>query len=117
MLQFYAPPNFNLQAIVKAGYSDRLEGARAAVGQYGTFDFQRVRDSAGNTAFYSGYTPVANIAVGAYLYGAGVSRGGADLISNTYAFFNSSNGATAQQAVYRNLGWDLAAAGWSPSCK
>jgi RHS repeat-associated protein len=117
MLQFYAPPNFNLQAIVNAGRSNGLRGAGAAVGQYGTFDFQRARDSAGNTLFYSGYTPVANVAVGAYLQGAGVSRDAASLISNTYAFFNSSNGATAEQEEYRTLGWDLANAGWSPLCK
>jgi RHS repeat-associated protein len=116
MLQFYAPPNFDLQAIVNAGYSDGLLGANGAVGQYGTFDFQRVVDSAGNTTFYSGYTPVANIAVGAYLYGAGVPRDATSLISDTYAFFKSANGATAQQAEYRTLGWDLGKAGWSPSC-
>ena len=117
LLQFYAPPNFNLQSVVNAGYANGLGGAGAAVGQYGTFDFQRVKDSEGNTTFYSGYTPVANVAVGAYLYGAGFSRNQASLISNTYASFNSSNGATAEQAEYRNLGWDLAASGYSPSCK
>src|SRR4051794_16265940 len=48
-----------IEAAAKSGgYSP--QAMNAAVGHYGTFDFQRVRDSAGNTTFYSGYTPVSN---------------------------------------------------------
>ena len=118
ILQFYAPPGFNLDQIVAAGKAGGKNpfAALAAVGQYGTFDFQRSRDSAGNTTFYSGYTSVSNVAVGAYLYGAGFSDAQATFISNTYASAKSSNAGASQQAVYRNLGYDLAAAGWNPSC-
>jgi hypothetical protein len=41
----------------------------------------------------------------------------ASAISNTYAFFKSSNGATAQQAQFRNLGFSLAAGKASYSCQ
>jgi hypothetical protein len=111
MLDFYAPPGFDLNKIVAAGRSGGLLGANAAVGQCGTFDFQRVRDNAENTAFYYGYTGVSNIAVGTYLYGPGISEGGASLIANTFALFRSSNAGDPEQAIYRNLGYDLAAAG------
>ena len=52
---------------------------------------------------FSGYTPVANIAVGAYVQGTGAPQWVAIAISNTYAFFKSLNGATAQQGQFRNL--------------
>lgn len=64
----------------------------AAVGHYGTFDFQRSRDGAGNTTFYSGYTPVSNFSVGAYLYSAGFSKSVVSFISNTFALFKSAVG-------------------------
>lgn len=116
ILPFNAPPEFDLNAIVAAGKAGGLLHADASVGHYGTFDFQRVRDSAGNTIFYSGYTDASNIAVGAYLYGAGYSEEDASTIANTFALWMSSNAGSPQQAVYRNLGYDLAAAGWSPTC-
>ena len=73
-------------------------------------------DSSGNTIFYSGYIDASNIAVGAYLYGAGFSNAEASFISNTFANTMSSNAGSPEQADYRNLGYDLAAAGWNPSC-
>jgi RHS repeat-associated protein len=47
ILQFYAPPGFDLNAIVAAGKAGGLNPftALAAVGHNGTFDFQRSRDS------------------------------------------------------------------------
>jgi RHS repeat-associated protein len=116
LLQFHAPPGFDLNQIVAAGRAGGLSHAGSAVGHYGTFDFQRSRDSAGNTTFYSGYTPVSNIAVGAYLYGAGYSRADAILVPNAFAYTMSSNAGDPQQASYWALGYDLAAAGWNPSC-
>jgi hypothetical protein len=71
-LQFNAPPGFHLNQIVAAGHSGGLSGAGGAVGHNGTFDFQRETSIlTGVTTFYSGYTKVSNIAVGAYMYGAG----------------------------------------------
>ena len=71
---------------------------------------------AASLTFYSGYTDASNIAVGAYLYGAGFSNGQASFISNGFASTMSSNAGSPQQSDYRNLGYDLAAAGWNPSC-
>lgn len=119
ILQFNAPPGFDLNQVAAAGQTGGYSPSAAlnAVGQYGTFDFQRSRDSAGNTTFYSGYTAASNVAVGAYLYGAGFSRDEAGLISNTYALAKSSNTGDPNQATFRTLGYDMAAAGWNPSCE
>jgi hypothetical protein len=88
----------------------------AAVGQGGYYDYQRLQVGS-NTVFFTGYTPVANIAVGAYLRGAGVPRLAGSLVSNTYAYLFSSNGATGQQAQFRNLGYDLASGKATYSCQ
>lgn len=86
------------------------------MGQGGYFDFQRFQVGS-VTQFFSGYTPVANIAVGAYVQGTGAPQWVASAISNTYAFFKSSNGATAQQGQFRNLGFSLAAGKGTYSCQ
>jgi hypothetical protein len=118
ILQFPAPPGFDLNKIVKAGRAGGLLHAGTAVGHSGTFDFQRVTDSAGNTTFYSGYTQASNIAVGAYLYGAGYSEGNADRVANAYSLATrSSNALGRNQRTNIDLGYDLAKAGWNPSCK
>jgi hypothetical protein len=85
-LQFYAPPGFDLSQIVRAGQNGGLLGINAAVGQGGTFDVQRETSIlTSTTTFYSGYTQAANIAVGAYEYGAGLSPAGANFLANAYA--------------------------------
>lgn len=118
MLQFNAPPGFDINTIAAAGKAGGLLKAGAAVGHYGTFDFQRVRDNAGNTTFYAGYTQASNIAVGAYMYGAGYSGATANTIANLYGLLTlSSNSLQRNNAVYINFGYDLAQAGWNPSCK
>ena len=117
IFNFHAPPGFDLNSIIAAGRAGGANpfAALRAVGHNGTFDFQR-SSSGGNTMFYSGYTDASNIAVGAYLYGAGFSNGQASFISNSFANTMSSNAGSPQQSDYRNLGYDLAAAGWNPSC-
>ena len=117
ILNFNAPPGFDLNAIIAAGRAGGSNpfAALRAVGHNGTFDFQR-SSSGGNTTFFSGYTDASNIAVGAYLYGAGFSNGQASFIANSFASTMSSNAGSPQQSDYRNLGYDLAAAGWNPSC-
>jgi hypothetical protein len=82
----------------------------------GTFDFQRVQDSAGNTTFYSGYTNASNFAVGAYLNGAGLSQAGATEIPAIFAFFESSNAGDPNQALYQNAGYQAAASGGQVAC-
>lgn len=106
-VNFNAPPGFSVSNIAANGATNGMSGAGAAVGQGGYYDFQRFQVGS-VTQFFSGYTPVVNIAVGAYVQGTGAPQWVASLISNTYAFFKSSNGATAQQAQFRNLGFSLA---------
>ncbi len=114
-VSFNAPPGFSVSNIAANGATNGLKGAGAAVGQGGYYDFQRFHVGS-ITLFYPGYTPVANIAVGAYVQGTGAPQWMASLISNTYAFFKSSNGATAQQAQFRNLGFSLASGKATYSC-
>jgi hypothetical protein len=114
-VNFYAPPGFNVSNIAANGATNGLAGAGAAVGQGGYYDFQRVQVGS-TTQFFPSYTPVANIAVGAYVQGTGAPQWMASWISNTYAFFKSSNGATAQQAQFRNLGFSLASGKGTYSC-
>jgi RHS repeat-associated protein len=117
--QFYAPPQFSIKTIVTAGEAGGMFNVSAmgnAVGHYGTFDFQRVRDSAGNTIFYSGYTPVSNVAVGAYTYGADFTKNGALAIAKTFKLFVAGNKGAASAPFFTGLGWDLAAGKGSASC-
>ena len=114
-VNFNAPPGFSVSNIAANGTTNGLSGAGAAVGQGGYYDFQRFQVGS-VTQFFSGYTPVANIAVGAYVQGTGAPQWVASAISNTYAFFKSSNGATAQQAQFRDLGFSLAAGKGTYSC-
>ena len=114
-VNFNAPPGFSVSNIAANGATNGLSGAGAAVGQGGYYDFQRFQVGS-VTQFFSGCTPVANVAVGAYVQGTGAPQWVASLISNTYAFFKSSNGATAQQAQFRNLGFSLAAGKGTYSC-
>lgn len=91
---------------MNAGRDWGLLEANHYVGHYGAYDFQRVR-SGGSTTFYRQYTPVANMAVGFFLAGNGQPRGMADAISNAFAGGMSSNGATTEQATFRNLAYDI----------
>lgn len=111
-----APPGFNVGNIAANGRTNGLLGARAAVAQFGYYDYQRKVVAPGQFIFYWGYTPVANIAVGAYLQGAGYAWV-ASAISNIYATINSANGATAQQAQFRNLGIALASQKATYTCQ
>jgi hypothetical protein len=116
--QFYAPPQFNLSNVTAAGQAGgrfNLSAMNSAVGHFGTFDYQRVGTPSSFT-FYSGYTPVSNIDVGAYLYGAGFSQSQAGMISNTFASLFSKNAGDPNQAIYRNLGYQMAAGKGSYSC-
>jgi hypothetical protein len=115
---FLAPASFDFSAVVAAGNSGGLSpfAANAAVGQGGTFDYQRSSNSAGDTIFYSGYTNVSNFGVGGYLYGAGFTQLGASMVANTFAFFKSSNAGDPNQALYRKAGYQAAASGGQISC-
>ena len=115
---FPAPYTFDVTKIEAAGHANGLNpfAINANVGQYGTFDFQRSRDSAGNTTFYSGFTPVSNFNVGVYMQSAGYSRLATSAIANGFALLRSSNVGDPAQAQYRNLGYDTVANGKTPFC-
>ncbi len=68
----------------------------AAVGHYGTFDFQRSRDSA-VTRRSTRNTDASNVAVGAYLYGAGFPGSIANAIEDTFSHLFSSNAGDPNQ--------------------
>jgi hypothetical protein len=87
-MTFLAPPGFNLGNIVAAGKAGGLSlGAmNGAVGQYGSFDFQRSR-SGGGTTYYPAYQVASNVAVGAYLNGTGIPETLSNAIEDTFALF------------------------------
>ena len=115
---FLAPTQFNIKQIEATGKANGLNpiAVNANVGHYGTFDYQRNRDSAGNTTFYSGFTNVSNFDVGVYMESAGYSRAATSAIANGFALFKSSNFGDQLQALFRNLGYDTAAKGQVPAC-
>jgi uncharacterized protein RhaS with RHS repeats len=111
---FVAPPGTNFQNVYNAGKTNGLSGMGAAVGHYGTYDYQRNGGngycSKGNT-FYPAYTDASNYAVGVCLNGAGVSPGMAHAIANTFAsMFSSNSGSTAQQNM-QTQGYNAAQSG------
>ena len=67
---FYAPPHADFCKVYAAGQANWQNpiAAYLAVGQFGTYDFQR-----DNEIFYSAYTNASNYAVGVYMSGAGYS--------------------------------------------
>lgn len=115
---FYAPRQFNIKTIEAAGRAKPydLVAANAAVGHYGTFDYQRSVDSAGSTTFYRGFTPVSNFDVGVYMQSAKFPQWATSLIANIFAAAKSSNAGDPAQGSYRNLGYNTAAAGQVPAC-
>ncbi len=116
--QFYAPSGYNLSNVVAAGSAGgklNIFAMNRAVGHFGTFDYQRAGTPSSFT-FYRGLTPVSNMDVGAYLYGAGFTQSQAGTVSNTFADLFSSNAGDPNQAIYRNFGYQLAASGGSYTC-
>lgn len=103
---FYAPSYANFQAVLAAGQTNgmtNLSGINSAIGQGGTFDFQR---SGGN--FYPTYTNASNYAVGVYMEGAGYPEGLMNLLGDVYARFKSSNSGTPKQPMWWDNGWNAA---------
>jgi RHS repeat-associated protein len=113
---FLAPPGFSISNIAANGATNGWSGKEAAVGQFGYYDYQRYVTGPNTFNYFYRYTPVANIAVGAYLQGAGYAWA-AGAISDAYAWTHSANGATAQQAQFRNLGIALASGKATYTCQ
>ena len=106
-----APPRANFQEVFAAGEKianwpllDQRDKAKAALGQFGTYDFQR--DKATNT-WFSEYVHAANYAVGVYMAGAGYGLYQSLAFAQAYAVFNSSN---AFNDKYKGREWKIK--GW-----
>lgn len=112
--KFLAPPGTDFQAVYNAGKTDGTVGIPAALGHYGTFDFQRNSgngiSSTGNV-FYPAYTDASNYAVGVYMNGAGYNRDETIALASLFALTMSSNaGSSRPREMWKN-GWDAAAKG------
>jgi hypothetical protein len=86
--QFHAPPSADFREVYAAGQASGgdIKAVRSAIGQFGSFDFQR-RD--GN--FYSAYTDASNYAVGVYMAGGGYSLPETLAIGTYYSVTHASN--------------------------
>ena len=116
---FDAPSGFALGPIIAAGQANgpfNLAEIVRDIGRGGRFDFQRSVNSVGDTTFYRGFQPVANIAVGAYMYGAKYTRAGTTALGTIYAHLGSSNAGAKSQIENWKAGHDMAANGGKLSC-
>lgn len=110
-----APPHANYREVYAAGkkisdqpVSQQFLSARAALAQFGTYDFQR--DKATNTHF-SAYVNAANYAVGVYMAGAGYGPWETLEIAQAYALLNSSNRFSYAGKAWALIGWEDAHSG------
>ena len=113
-----APPRANFQEVFDTGKSianwplmDQRDKAKAALGQFGTYDFQR--DKATNT-FFDEYVPAANYAIGVYMAGAGYDLAETYVFAQGYALFNSSNWYKywSRGRPWIKIGWEDAQGGY-----
>jgi hypothetical protein len=107
---FHAPAETNWQVIVDAGKAHgplNYEAGKAAIGQGGTFDFQRLDASKG--IFYSKYIDASNYAVGLYMYGAGYSESEMVSVAGAYSLRHSTN-PMSDQLPFWQMGWRDASA-------
>jgi hypothetical protein len=81
----------------------------AAVGHFGTYDFQR-----DDGKFYTSYTNASNYAVGVYMAGAGYSYETSIGIARFFANLYSSNAGAESQKAWRTKGWNDATNGVGP---
>lgn len=110
-----APPRADFRKVYAAGQSIASESplfqaplALAAIGQGGTFDFQR--DPA-KGLFYHVYKNAANYAVGVYMAGTGYSLADTFELAQAYALVNSSNYGDQKPRNWITRGWQDAASG------
>ena len=105
-----APPRANFREVFAAGEKianwpllDQRDKAKAALVQFGTYDFQR--DKATNT-FFNKYINAANYAVGVYMAGAGYGKYLSVTIAQTWGFFTSSTKYDDNARAWTEKGWD-----------
>jgi hypothetical protein len=66
-------PGTDFQVVKNAGEANGLSDAKAYIGKYGKFDFQRNKGGGASqiNTFYTEYVHASNFAVGVYMNGAG----------------------------------------------
>ena len=108
---FYAPPHADFCKVYAAGQANWQSpiAAYLAVGQFGTYDFQR-----DNEIFYSAYANASNYAVGVYMAGADYSYQATVAIGAIYASHFSSNAGAESQTTWWTKGWNDATSGAGP---
>lgn len=109
---FLAPTGTDFRKIYDAGKANGTLGINAAVGHYGTFDFQRNAGAGKLSAntFYPAYTDASNYAVGIYMNGAGYSLQGTHEVAEIFARMFSSNSGSPGQTQWQTNGWNAAQA-------
>lgn len=112
--QFDAPAKADWTAVYQAGKANGMNpmAALRAIGQFGTFDFQR-DEAAG--VLYKKYVDASNFAVGVYMRGAGFSLWETKILGELYAFKNSSNFGEEKQPAWWTKGWEAADKGMYPA--
>jgi hypothetical protein len=90
------------QAIASLPLPEQYTIGRAAIGQGGTYDFQR---DVSQQKFYFAYIHAANYAVGVYMAGAGYSLTATRVFAKLYALRNSSNFDSQDQLGWIKRGW------------
>ena len=110
--QFLAPAGTDFAAIFMKGLENgplNIVGINAAVGHYGTFDFQRNAGNGENTTenvFYSQYTNASNFSVGVFMRGAGFTLEASIEIATSFArAFSSNTNELGLQISWWTLGW------------
>lgn len=90
-----APPRANFQEVYAAGqqlapnhFWEDVVPAYEALHHFGTYDFQRDKDT---NIFFDEYVPAANYAIGVYMAGAGYTLEETYAIAEGYALLFSSN--------------------------
>ena len=109
--KFLAPPKADFNQVFAAGRakgSSLLSGI-AAIGHFGTFDFQRDGDN-----FYTAYADASNYAVGVYMAGAGYSLKNTIFIGKFFARAFSSNAGVKAQEDWWTRGWNDASTNSGP---
>ena len=101
---FFAPPDADFCKVYEAGKANGRNPIAAwqAIGQFGTFDFQRQEDK---KLFISEYTNASNFAVGVYMRGAGFSLEDTKFFGGLYAHIKSSNAGDPNQSAWWTMGW------------
>ncbi|HEX3495691.1 MAG TPA: hypothetical protein VHT02_00710 [Methylocella sp.] len=105
-----APPRANFQEVYAAGEkianwpkAQQVDPGRAALQQFGTYDFQR--DKATNT-WFAAYVDAANYTVGVYMAGAGYGKWESVTIAQAWGFFTSSDKYSERAKYWTKRGWD-----------